>query len=199
MLSPEHLCRQFPNHTGAGLNVLEVGAGTGRFATFFRDNYPRANLTVSDLSPFYLEKARENMAYWERMRVPRESSLGHCQFAQCAAELLPFEDESMDIVYNIYMFHEMPEEARNSALQEMARVLKPGGLLVITDSTQLGDRVNCDDVMETFEKLNEPHYPSYIRYDFGTAFKLACLKPELKILQNRSKSLSAIKLDCKMG
>jgi tRNA A58 N-methylase Trm61 len=45
--------------------MLEVGAGTGRFATFLRDNYPYATLTVSDLSPFYLEKARNNMRYWQ--------------------------------------------------------------------------------------------------------------------------------------
>lgn len=40
-------------------------AGTGRFTTFVRDNYPYATLTVSDLSPFYLEKAREELMYWE--------------------------------------------------------------------------------------------------------------------------------------
>ena len=46
--------------------MLEVGAGTGRFATFVRDNYPHATLTVSDLSPFYLQEARNNMRYWEQ-------------------------------------------------------------------------------------------------------------------------------------
>jgi tRNA1(Val) A37 N6-methylase TrmN6 len=45
--------------------MLEVGAGTGRFATFLRDNYPCATLTVSDLSPFYLQEARNNMRYWQ--------------------------------------------------------------------------------------------------------------------------------------
>jgi ubiquinone/menaquinone biosynthesis C-methylase UbiE len=135
--------------------VLEVAAGTGRFATFFRDNYTHANLTVTDLSPFYLEKAKENMVYWERMRGRGQAPLGHCQFAQCAAELLPFEDESMDIVYNIYMFHEIPDDARALAVQEMARILKPGGLLVITDSLQFGDRGRSDHRLQLFTKLNE--------------------------------------------
>jgi ubiquinone/menaquinone biosynthesis C-methylase UbiE len=48
--------------------MLEVGAGTGRFATFLRDNYPYATLTVSDLSPFYLEEACNNMRYWQEKK-----------------------------------------------------------------------------------------------------------------------------------
>jgi tRNA A58 N-methylase Trm61 len=50
--------------------MLEVGAGTGRFATFLRDNYPYATLTVSELSPFYLEEARNNMRYWQEQKPP---------------------------------------------------------------------------------------------------------------------------------
>jgi len=46
------------------IRILEVACGTGRFATFVRDNYPQSDLTLVDLSPFYLEAARENMAYW---------------------------------------------------------------------------------------------------------------------------------------
>ena len=43
------------------LQALEVAAGTGRFATYVKDNFPSLNLTVSDLSPFYLAEARSNM------------------------------------------------------------------------------------------------------------------------------------------
>ena len=41
--------------------ALEVGAGTGRFATFVKDNYPSWDLTLTDLSPFYLAEARSNI------------------------------------------------------------------------------------------------------------------------------------------
>jgi len=43
------------------LQALEIAAGTGRFSTFVKDNYPGLQLTVSDLSPFYLEEARKNI------------------------------------------------------------------------------------------------------------------------------------------
>lgn len=45
----------------ASMQALEVGAGTGRFATFVKDNYPSLQLTLADLSPFYLAEARSNM------------------------------------------------------------------------------------------------------------------------------------------
>ena len=62
--------------------MLEVAAGTGRFATFVRDNYPEAHLTVSDLSPFYLQEAREAMAHWQELRGKHRhaSPLVYCSF-----------------------------------------------------------------------------------------------------------------------
>jgi ubiquinone/menaquinone biosynthesis C-methylase UbiE len=44
----------------SSLKVLEVACGTGRFATFVREAHPLADVTLTDLSPFYLEAAREN-------------------------------------------------------------------------------------------------------------------------------------------
>jgi ubiquinone/menaquinone biosynthesis C-methylase UbiE len=78
-------------------------------------------------------------------------------------------------------------------MQEFARVLKPGGLLVITDSSQLGDRPQMNANMDNFTSLNEPHFASYIRFDFGAAFKEVGLEPDLKCMQSATKSLSAIK------
>eukprot|EP00892_Ulva_mutabilis_P005100 jgi/Ulvmu1/2962/UM015_0002.1 len=130
------------------------------------DNYPAARLTVSDLSPFYLEKARSNMAYWQRCASPSARSAGSVSFLQCAAEALPHEDACMDVVYCVYMFHEVPDDARRAALREFARVLKPGGVLIITDSIQEGDRPALTR-LRAFSAMNEPHYTSYVDFSFG--------------------------------
>lgn len=37
------------------LRLLEVAAGTGRFHTFIKDNWPTLGTVCSDLSPFYLQ------------------------------------------------------------------------------------------------------------------------------------------------
>lgn len=188
---------------GLGVRMLEVACGTGRFATFLRDNYPHADLTVTDLSPFYLEQARENLAYWEaargdeaRKRVrtkPYPAHTGNSQvvFEQAKAERLPFEPGSFDAVLCVYLFHELPPNVRREAAREFARVLSPGGLLVFTDSVQRGDRFpGYDARLDRFEDLNEPFYTSYVREDLVGIFKEAGLAPDLKSVTSVSKTLS---------
>ena len=67
----------------------------------------------------------------------------------------------------IYLFHELPPEARKQAAREMARVVKPGGVVVITDSVQLGDRPDTDKGRHLFGGFNEPFYESFIVADLG--------------------------------
>eukprot|EP00747_Dinoflagellata_sp_TGD_P022277 gnl/TRDRNA2_/TRDRNA2_129011_c0_seq1.p1 gnl/TRDRNA2_/TRDRNA2_129011_c0~~gnl/TRDRNA2_/TRDRNA2_129011_c0_seq1.p1 ORF type:complete len:318 (-),score=51.50 gnl/TRDRNA2_/TRDRNA2_129011_c0_seq1:39-992(-) len=154
--------RDVAAHREGAPRILEVACGTGRFATFIRDNHPRAELTLVDLSPFYLESARENDDYWRRMRYPgSETRPQSAKFVQAAAESLPFGDASFDAVVCVYLFHEMPEAARAAAAAEMARVVAPGGMVVITDSVQRGDRPPVDGKLSNFGKINEPHYENY--------------------------------------
>ncbi len=67
----------------------------------------------------------------------------------------------------VYLFHELPAETRRKVAAEMARVLKPGGILVLTDSVQYGDRPVWDKMLGMFSKFNEPYYMSYISEDLG--------------------------------
>jgi ubiquinone/menaquinone biosynthesis C-methylase UbiE len=125
---------------------------------------PNKTQTVaSDLSPFYLERARRNLEYWKRARAPNDNlgpgpANAGTEFAQAAAEALPYEDGSFDVVSCTYLFHELPESARAACAREWARVLKPGGLVVLADSCQLGDRPAWDATLGAFQAFNEPHY-----------------------------------------
>lgn len=141
--------------------ILEVGCGTGRFATFLRDNLPEAHVTVSDLSPYYLEKARENDRYWRKF-TGKDKTTHPVTCVQANAEHLPFPDNSFDAVLSIYLFHELPEDARNRVAAEMVRVCRPGGTIVLTDSLQLGDRPKFQNITN-FAALNEPHYENYVQ------------------------------------
>ena len=67
----------------------------------------------------------------------------------------------------MYLFHELPQEVRRAAAAEMARVLKPGGILILTDSVQFGDRTAWDKTLGNFSNFNEPYYLSYITEDLG--------------------------------
>lgn len=174
--------------------ILEVACGTGRFATFVRDNVPDAEMTACDLSPFYLEAARENDEYWRKTAFPEMARRPEAAtFVQAAAEDLPFDDGAFDAVVCVYLFHEMPTEARAKAAEEFARVCAPGGVVVLTDSMQRGDRPALDAKLGNFGKLNEPHYEDYIEADLPGYFEACGLECGGKWVASSSKSLSFTK------
>lgn len=180
-------------------SILEVACGTGRFGTFMRDNFPTAKTTYSDLSPFYLEKARANDEYWisHRGEAAMEEATGQktkpdgASFVQANAETLPFADDSFDVVTCVYLFHELPEYARGRAAAEMVRVVKTGGMIVLTDSFQLGDRPTLDEQIGNFANMNEPHYQNYIRTYLPDLFA-GCNCGE-KLMSSSSKTISFVK------
>ena len=53
-LTPVHFWLKDYLKNMSDMKVLEVGGGTGRFMTFFRDNYPQMDATLLDLNPFFL-------------------------------------------------------------------------------------------------------------------------------------------------
>ncbi|KAK9867234.1 hypothetical protein WJX84_008109 [Apatococcus fuscideae] len=167
---------------GEGTQVLEVACGTGRFGTFLKDTYPKMQLTCSDLSPFYLAQARENHEYWRKMRQPSLPMQEQTKFLQTAAEKIAAPDNSYDVVVSVYLFHELPGAVQREAAKEMARVCKPGGMVILTDSTQLGDRPEWDATLGGFGNFNEPYYVNYIATDLGALFKQAGLECDQKVL-----------------
>ena len=81
------------------------------------------------------------------------------------------------------MLHELPTQVRRTVIGEAARVLKPGGRLILVDSLQLGDEPAYDAMLERFPHLyHEPYYHSYIREDFTAISQLYGLaaRPTIK-------------------
>ncbi len=98
--------------------VLEVAVGTGRSLPHYRDD---VTLTGVDLSPEMLAIARR-----------RATSLGMAaDFQQGDAEALPFADGSFDTVVCALALCSIPRP--DAALAEMARVVVPGGSVVLVD------------------------------------------------------------------
>jgi demethylmenaquinone methyltransferase/2-methoxy-6-polyprenyl-1,4-benzoquinol methylase/phosphoethanolamine N-methyltransferase len=55
------------------------------------------------------------------------------EFKLAAIEQLPFADASFDVVLSSLMLHHLPPEAKTQGLDEVYRVLKPGGRLLAVD------------------------------------------------------------------
>src|SRR5215475_10009492 len=101
-----------------GGRILEVGVGTG----ISLPDYSRRNRIVGiDISEAMLKKARERV---------QESKLEHVEALDVMdAERLNFQDESFDVVVAQYVVTAVPNP--EAALDEFARVLKPGGEIIL--------------------------------------------------------------------
>ena len=56
-----------------------------------------------------------------------------CHLARMNAESLGYANEAFDQVILFFLFHELPPQARQHVYDEIARVLKPGGSVLITE------------------------------------------------------------------
>jgi len=182
------------------MRVLEVACGTGRFLTFVQDNLPPdTEYTAVDLSPYYLEAARENDAYYRKFTTDDAKNKNNVvkkptTFLQARAEdLRQLKDESFDAVVCMYLFHELPTDIRQEVAAEMARVVVPGGTVVLTDSVQQGDRPILDAALPNFQHMNEPHYISYMQDNLPAHFQRAGLECSTKYSCSTTKSLSFTK------
>ena len=149
--------RAFSDRPASQLRVLDVATGTGRTLRQLRAALPDAQLVGLDLSEAYLRQANRWLS-----QLPNELP----QLVQGNGEALPFADNSMQGITCVFLFHELPAEARQAVLNECFRVLEPGGVLVLADSVQLADSPQFETAMDNFRRVfHEPYYRDYIADD----------------------------------
>ena len=116
-----------------GQHVLDVACGTGRGTVGLAQAVGvTGQVDALDLSDAMLDQARTKI---EKLGL---SSRVH--FKQGNAQELPYPAESFDVVYNGYMFDLIPLAGFTPILIEMARVLKPGGKLVLVNMSKPDER-----------------------------------------------------------
>lgn len=98
-------------------NILEIGVGTGNLASkFLKNNY---NIIGIDQSREMLSVAKEK---YPSLKV----RLG--EFLK-----IPYDNNSFDIIISTYAFHHLNEEEKCIAIEEIIRVLKDDGVIIIGD------------------------------------------------------------------
>ena len=137
-----------------GEAVLDVGCGVGTMALAAKEYVGAAGRVVG------IEPSREMVVYAREKAKRRKAAV---VFRQGVIEQLDFAEQSFDAILCLIVMHHMPDEAKIQGIQEMARVLKPGGRLVVVDSNL--------DLLPSFEKegfvkMNEGKAP-VSGYDFA--------------------------------
>ncbi len=139
------------------LALADIGCGTGRFLDFVKQAWPRLPVTGIDLSDAYIRHTKRHLRRWAKVRA-----------VVGKAEALPLADASQDAVTSVFVMHELPPEIRRAAIAESARVLKPGGRLIMVDSLQTRDVPDYAGLLERFpQNYHEPYFESYLDEDFA--------------------------------
>lgn len=141
----------------ARVKLLDVACGTGRTLHQLAHAHPAMRLWGVDLSPAYVRIARRRLAHVDEVALAVENG-----------ERLPFADATFDATTSVYLFHELPRNARRNVVRELFRVTRPGGLVVIEDSAQLAESAELVTVLREFPKeFHEPFFADYLEDDLA--------------------------------
>jgi ubiquinone/menaquinone biosynthesis C-methylase UbiE len=127
-----------------GMQILDVGCGTGAFLAALNQRQPEAAVTGTDLSERML-----------RVAGSKPDVVGELVCADWHD--LPFRDHSFDLVLSVSVLHYVSSPER--ALAETRRVLKPGGRLVLTDWCR--DFAGCRFIARVLPLLGRAHVRTY--------------------------------------
>jgi phosphatidylethanolamine/phosphatidyl-N-methylethanolamine N-methyltransferase len=140
--------------SACGRDILEVGVGTGLVLRYYPHD---RQVTGVDLSEHMLGKAVEKV---------RDLGLHHVRvLASMDACRLGFRDESFDAVAVPFVITLVPDP--ESALDEMRRVLRPGGEIVVTS------KLGADSGLQA--KVEEGLAPLMSKVGWSSHFKVSRL------------------------
>jgi len=110
--------------------ALEIGSGTGYFSLNLVQLGVIEKLTATDISPGMLSQ----------LSATAEGLGLEVKTVRTEAEVLPFADESFDLVFGHAVLHHIPD--LDKAFAEFRRVLRPGGAIAFAgEPSRYGDRL----------------------------------------------------------
>ncbi|MFN8533081.1 MAG: class I SAM-dependent methyltransferase [Dehalococcoidia bacterium] len=140
--------------------ILDIGCSAGQSATALKQRFPQAEVWAIDVGIPMLRYAHK-----------RAVDLGvEVHFKQALAEQTGFPDGSFDLVHAFILFHELPQDIAVRVVAEAARVLRPGGLFLVTDfqtrHSPRGDGRGGGILGEVMGSVDQRHNEEPYRWDF---------------------------------
>ncbi|HEY7728664.1 MAG TPA: class I SAM-dependent methyltransferase [Candidatus Eisenbacteria bacterium] len=129
--------------------VLDLGAGVGRLTVRLAGRASR--VAAGDLAPGMLRRLRRNAA---------AHGAGNVDPVRLRSDQLPFRSGALDLVLCLGLLEHLPEPLRRATLEEAARVLRPGGVLLVVLNNRrsefLQDR--CDNPLRVGRQQESGYY-----------------------------------------
>jgi ubiquinone/menaquinone biosynthesis C-methylase UbiE len=147
-----------------GQNVLDIGCGTGWAVFHMADIIKEEGRAYGiDLSSKMIEMAKM-----------KSSNYTNVYFFKVPARRLPFEENYFDLMISTNAFHHFSEPKK--VLEEVYRVLVPGGKIFIVDLT--ADSFIMRMVDKRIKKMDPGHVKFYSTKEFQELFEQSNLKHE---------------------
>lgn len=168
-------------NVGKGSTVLDVATGTGQQAfAFAKRGY---DVIGVDLTESMLEIARKH------------NKAGTVKFEAGDATHLRFETDSFDVACVSFALHDMPMTIREKVLQEMVRVTKPDGVIVIVDYDLPDNKIGSALIYRLVTFYEGEYYKQFIASDLEALLLKTGIgvKKKLSVLLGAGKILVGIK------
>jgi ubiquinone/menaquinone biosynthesis C-methylase UbiE len=149
------------------VDILDVASGTGQLLLQLATTLPEAALEGVELSPQYARYSRELLRRYGHPDIPvHEANALH----------LPYADESVGCIVSVFLWHEIPHGMRRLIARECARVLAPGGTIVLLDGVQYETNPTMGHSLEQMvQKFHEPYYREYLQDSMADSLESAGL------------------------
>lgn len=131
-----------------GMKVLDLGCGSGYLTFPMAEYYPQVDVIGLDIVTNTLKKNQERKA---------AMGLTNLEFVDYDGESFPFSEDCFDLVVSRYALHHFPKI--NDSMREIARVLKKGGRLLISDP-----RPNACDVTRFVDDYMQLKKDGHIKF-----------------------------------
>ncbi len=138
--------------------IVDVGCTIGHNTLPWKQTFPEATVTGLDLAAACLRYAH---ARAEAMGV-------EAHFRQASGDCLPFDDNSVDVVFSSMFLHELPLKMIDAFMAEAHRILKPGGVLINMELPPNSAVAPYDGFYLDWDSYynNEPFYKPFRDQDF---------------------------------
>ncbi len=123
----------------AGAHIIEAGCGAAGLARALLKRFDDARIVGLEVDERQLAKNLTEP-------VPR------LQFLHAGAQAIPFPDASFDGAMMLKSLHHVPRELMDPALAELARVVRPGGWLYVSEPVYAGE---LNDLIRLFNEEGE--------------------------------------------